>query len=212
LIEKLINNSKCVDCDSEYPTWCSINWLCLICIDCSGVHRSLGVQISKIRSLRLDNLEPELIELIDTMGQDKINKILEEYIKTYDKPKPNSMFSEKESFIINKYKNRKYLKKPGKESQIKNLSEEDSYAYNIFKFIEKDDLINIYFYLKQNVCDINKQYDCDKEKYTFLHHCAKLGKTNSFKLLTILGAEVQSVDSKSFKVIDYATMYKNVII
>ena len=210
LIEKLINNNKCTDCDSDHPTWCSINWLCLICIDCSGVHRSLGVQISKIRSMRLDNLEPELIELIDMMNQEKINKILEEMIKSYEKPKPNSLFSEKEQYIINKYKNKKYLRKPTKDNNKIHLDEE-SYAFNIFKFIEKDDLINIYYYLKQDVCDINKIYDYDKEKYTFLHHSAKLGKINCFKLLTILGSDIQIIDNKNFKAIDYATMYKNVL-
>jgi hypothetical protein len=210
LIEKLISSTKCTDCDAEGPTWCSINWLCLICIDCSGVHRSLGVQISKIRSLRLDNLEPELTELIDIMKQEKINKVLEEMIKIYDKPKPNSLYNEKEVYITNKYKVKKFIRMPNRNDNILELPAEDYYAQNIFKFIEKDELINIYHYVKLELCDLNKCYEFEKEKYTFLHHCAKIGKFNSFKLLVILGVDLLIQDSKNFKAIDYATMYKNV--
>ena len=43
------------------PDWASINLGALVCLDCSGVHRHLGVNISKVRSLTLDHLEPELL-------------------------------------------------------------------------------------------------------------------------------------------------------
>jgi hypothetical protein len=212
LIEKLIAGTKCTDCDADGPTWCSINWLCLICIDCSGVHRSLGVQITKIRSLRLDNLEPELTELIDAIGQSRINKVLEECTKSYEKPKPNALYNEKEVYITNKYKAKKFMKVPGRNDNKLELPADEYYAQNLFRFIEKDDLINIYHYVKLELCDLNRLYDVEKDKYTFLHHAAKIGKYNAFRLLVILGADLQTQDSKNFKAIDYATMYKNVSI
>ncbi len=36
-----------------------LNWGVLICVKCSGTHRSLGVHISKVRSLDLDKWEPQ---------------------------------------------------------------------------------------------------------------------------------------------------------
>jgi hypothetical protein len=204
MIDKLVSSNKCTDCEADSPTWCSINWLCLICIDCSGVHRSLGVQISKIRSLRLDNLEPELIDVLDVIGQDKINSILECGVKSYEKPKPNSMFSDKEVYITNKYKFKKYMRLPVSKSGDVN------YPLHVFKYIENDSLISIYHLLKMDLCEINKLYDCEKEKYSFLHHSAKKGKVNAFKLLFLLGADLQQPDVKNLKPIDYATIYKNV--
>jgi hypothetical protein len=52
-------NPNCAECGRAAPDWLSLNLGCLICIDCSGVHRSLGVHISKVRSITLDDLEPE---------------------------------------------------------------------------------------------------------------------------------------------------------
>ena len=138
-IDKLINNNICSDCSSSSPTWISVNWLSLICIDCSSVHRSLGVQVSKIRSLRLDNLDPDYLDLIEFMGEENIKNILEENTKSYEKPKPNSMFTEKEIFITNKYKNKKYIR------QL-NTKELEDIPTQIFKCIEKNYLNQIFFY------------------------------------------------------------------
>lgn len=53
-------NSQCADCCSLKPTWASINLGIMLCIECSGIHRGLGVHISKVRSVQLDDWEPEL--------------------------------------------------------------------------------------------------------------------------------------------------------
>jgi hypothetical protein len=47
-------NDICVDCGAKNPDWASINLGILMCLECSGVHRSLGTHITKVRSLELD--------------------------------------------------------------------------------------------------------------------------------------------------------------
>lgn len=36
------------------PVWASVNLAIMLCINCSGVHRSMGTHISKVRSVELD--------------------------------------------------------------------------------------------------------------------------------------------------------------
>uniref|UniRef100_A0A8C7VND9 Arf-GAP with coiled-coil, ANK repeat and PH domain-containing protein n=1 Tax=Oncorhynchus mykiss TaxID=8022 RepID=A0A8C7VND9_ONCMY len=114
-IQCLPGNEYCCDCGQADPRWASINLGILLCIECSGIHRSLGVHCSKVRSLTLDSWEPELLKLMCELGNSVINHIFEGACEEQGlkKPGPSSSRQEKEAWIKSKYVEKKFLKKLG---------------------------------------------------------------------------------------------------
>ncbi|XP_068199877.1 arf-GAP with coiled-coil, ANK repeat and PH domain-containing protein 3 isoform X4 [Antennarius striatus] len=112
-IQCLPGNEQCCDCGQADPRWASINLGVLLCIECSGIHRSLGVHCSKVRSLTLDSWEPELLKLMCELGNSVINHIYEGSYQEQGlkKPLPSSSRQEKEAWIKSKYVEKKFLKK-----------------------------------------------------------------------------------------------------
>ncbi len=70
-------NQNCCDCGASSPNWISINIGAVLCIECSGKHRGLGVHISKVRSLNLDDLDNETLTLMMGIGNDLVNSVYE---------------------------------------------------------------------------------------------------------------------------------------
>ena len=75
----LPGNSSCCDCGMEKPKWASLNNGVFLCLKCAGFHRSLGVDISTIRSLQIDSWTDKQILYLTNGGNTKLKSIWEEY-------------------------------------------------------------------------------------------------------------------------------------
>ncbi|KAE8723044.1 putative ADP-ribosylation factor GTPase-activating protein AGD5 [Hibiscus syriacus] len=100
---KLPENRECADCKTKGPRWASVNLGIFICMQCSGVHRSLGVHISKVRSATLDTWLPEQVSFIQCMGNEKSNTYWEAELP----PKYNRIGIE--NFIRAKYVEKRWI-------------------------------------------------------------------------------------------------------
>lgn len=107
-------NELCCDCSHPDPQWASINFGITLCIECGGIHRSLGVHISKVRSIQLDAWEPELLKVMAELGNNIVNKILEGRkpagpTALPQKPGPEATRPEREAWIVSKYREKLFV-------------------------------------------------------------------------------------------------------
>lgn len=113
---KMVNarpgNMVCADCAAAEPDWASINLGVLVCLECSGVHRSLGTHITKVRSMTLDtkSWEPELLWFMRSVGNDAFNSVFEQ-MKPEDlvKPRRSADREKRENYIKRKYVDKEFL-------------------------------------------------------------------------------------------------------
>ncbi|KAJ5640400.1 hypothetical protein N7528_000025 [Penicillium herquei] len=107
-------NNWCADCGSSSKVeWVSINLGIVLCIECSGIHRSLGTHISKIRSLTLDvhSFSNDIVEILLQVGNRVSNMIWEATLDQSQSIKPNASSTREQrlKFITGKYVDRAYV-------------------------------------------------------------------------------------------------------
>ena len=91
------------------PRWVSWNLGIFLCIRCAGIHRNLGVHISKVKSVNLDSWTPEQIGHLQQMGNSKARAVYEANLPdNFRRPQTDSSL---EAFIRAKYEQKKYIAK-----------------------------------------------------------------------------------------------------
>jgi len=109
-------NAICADCGMKgtgcRPTWASISLGVFMCLRCAGIHRSLGVHISQVRSCSLDVWAYHQVEFMARCGGNTLaNKFWEHGLDG----KPRFLtIGDLESFIREKYVERKYCDEAGR--------------------------------------------------------------------------------------------------
>ncbi|KAL4811556.1 hypothetical protein BDV18DRAFT_11227 [Aspergillus unguis] len=105
-------NQWCADCNSTSKVeWVSINLGIVLCIECSGIHRSLGTHISKIRSLTLDvhSFSNDIVEILLQVGNRVSNMVWEATLDQSQKPIASSTREQRLKFITAKYAERAFV-------------------------------------------------------------------------------------------------------
>ncbi|KAJ1694083.1 hypothetical protein LUZ63_010781 [Rhynchospora breviuscula] len=165
VLRSISGNEKCAECGAPGPEWASLNLGILVCIECSGAHRNLGVHISKVRSLTLDVKvwDPVVIDLFQNLGNTFSNSLWEELlphnhnegmdesakcIYPIGKPSPNDSFPRKEKYIQSKYADRSFL-----------IQETDRPSITLWEAIKSNDIKEAYRLLVKSSINSNIQYD-----------------------------------------------------
>ncbi|KAF3700271.1 Arf-GAP with dual PH domain-containing protein 2 Centaurin-alpha-2 [Channa argus] len=95
------DNSRCADCGATDPEWASYKLGVFVCLNCSGVHRSLS---SQVKSIKLDFWEDKLIEFMKSKGNASARAVYEKAVPVYYyRPKPNDSVVLREQWIRAKY-------------------------------------------------------------------------------------------------------------
>uniref|UniRef100_A0A673Y9B2 ArfGAP with SH3 domain, ankyrin repeat and PH domain 1 n=1 Tax=Salmo trutta TaxID=8032 RepID=A0A673Y9B2_SALTR len=196
---RIPGNEVCCDCGAADPKWLSTNLGILTCIECSGIHREMGVHISRIQSMELDKLGTSELLLAKNVGNSSFNEIMEGNLPCPSpKPTSSSDMTVRKEFINAKYVDHKFARKTctssAKERERCSLHDvlhvfsvwdrppqeagETALHYSVRTADQTS--LHLVDFLVQNSGNLDKQTEWGN---TALHYCCMYEKHECLKLL-----------------------------
>uniref|UniRef100_A0A8C4F1K2 Arf-GAP with SH3 domain, ANK repeat and PH domain-containing protein 1 n=1 Tax=Dicentrarchus labrax TaxID=13489 RepID=A0A8C4F1K2_DICLA len=184
-------NDTCCDCGATDPRWISTNLGVLTCIECSGIHREMGVHVSRIQSLELDKLGTSELLLARNVGNCSFNEIMEASLPSPSlKPSASSDMTARKEFINAKYIDRKFVRRA--------ISMAASRLDDVYEVVRSRDLLSIIQLYAEGVELLQPLPEPGKEAgETALHYCVRTADHSSLHLVDFLVQNSGNLDGQT---------------
>ncbi|XP_030623058.1 arf-GAP with SH3 domain, ANK repeat and PH domain-containing protein 1 [Chanos chanos] len=188
---RMPGNEACCDCGAADPKWLSTNLGILTCIECSGIHREMGVHISRIQSMELDKLGTSELLLAKNIGNSSFNEIMEGNLPyPTPKPTPSSDMTVRKEFINAKYVDHKFARKTCTSAAAK-MSE-------LFEAVRSRDLLSLVQVYAEGVELMEPLPDGGQEGgETALHYAVRTADHTSLHLVDFLIQNSGNLDKQT---------------
>ncbi|XP_047423886.1 arf-GAP with SH3 domain, ANK repeat and PH domain-containing protein 1 isoform X6 [Mugil cephalus] len=188
---RMPGNEVCCDCGATDPKWLSTNLGILTCIECSGIHREMGVHISRIQSMELDKLGTSELLLAKNVGNSSFNEIMEGNLPSPSpKPTPSSDMTVRKEFINAKYVDHKYARKTCTSASAKMIE--------LFEAVQSRDLLALIQVYAEGVELMEPLPEAGPEVgETALHYSVRTADQTSLHLVDFLVQNSGNLDKQT---------------
>ncbi|XP_049420926.1 arf-GAP with SH3 domain, ANK repeat and PH domain-containing protein 1 isoform X4 [Epinephelus fuscoguttatus] len=202
---RMPGNELCCDCGAADPKWLSTNLGILTCIECSGIHREMGVHISRIQSMELDKLGTSELLLAKNVGNSSFNEIMEGNLPSPSpKPTPSSDMTVRKEFINAKYVDHKYARKTCTSAAAKMIE--------LFEAVQSRDLLSLIQVYAEGVELMEPLPEVGPESgETALHYSVRTADQTSLHLVDFLVQNSGNLDKQTEwgnTALHYCSMYE----
>ncbi|XP_060920936.1 arf-GAP with SH3 domain, ANK repeat and PH domain-containing protein 1 isoform X3 [Labrus mixtus] len=202
---RMPGNEVCCDCGAADPKWLSTNLGILTCIECSGIHREMGVHISRIQSMELDKLGTSELLLAKNVGNSSFNEIMEGNLTTPSpKPTPSSDMTVRKEFINAKYVDHKFARKTCASASAKMIE--------LFEAVQSRDLLSLVQVYAEGVELMEPLPEVGPEAgETALHYSVRTADQTSLHLVDFLVQNSGNLDKQTEwgnTALHYCSMYE----